>query len=210
MIEIKKGKSPNFLIKYGKEPLFEALTSEDKVTLRSHLLKDQGYLCAYCMCRIKGENDTKIEHYEPRNRRNQLAYRNLLIVCRGNEGEPERKTTCDTKKKNKTIYVDPQNAHHIKTLSYTREGVIKSSDAKINEDLNTALNLNEARLLSVRKAAIRTLENCLHGKSETEVIGTLKKAKKKYEALNKNGQYEPYVGTILHWINKKLRQKGCL
>ena len=61
MIEIKKGKSPNFLIKYGKEPLFETLTSEDKATLRSHLLNDQGYLCAYCMCRIKGENDTKIE-----------------------------------------------------------------------------------------------------------------------------------------------------
>lgn len=42
MIEIKKGKSPNFLIKYGKEPLFETLTSEDKATLRSHLLNDQG------------------------------------------------------------------------------------------------------------------------------------------------------------------------
>ncbi len=66
--------------------------------------------------------------------------------------------------------------NHIRTLSYTREGFIKSSDAQIDEDLNKTLNLNEARLLSVRKAAIRRLEKCLYGKSETEVIGTLKKS----------------------------------
>lgn len=40
-------------------------------------------------------------------------------------------------------------------------------------------------------------------KSEREVIDKLKKVKKKYEALNAKGEYEPYVGVLLYWINKK-------
>lgn len=57
---------------------------------------------------------------------------------------------------------------------------------------------------------MKALESSLHGKSEREVIDKLKKVKKKYEALNAKGEYEPYVGVLLYWINKKLRQKGLL
>lgn len=52
----------------------------DKSALRKSLLEEQGYLCAYCMKRIRQNKDIKIEHYHPRNAENQFDYKNLLTV----------------------------------------------------------------------------------------------------------------------------------
>ncbi len=145
--------------------LFEDLSTEDKSQLRTELLKEQGYLCAYCMARIKDEaQTTKIEHYQPRNKTNQVQYSNLLIVCRGNEGSPAHATTCDTKKGNTSLYLNPQNRIHIQSISYDSLGTIKSSDEKIDKDLNECLNLNNkyGYLVTNRKAALDSFKRKIY------------------------------------------------
>ncbi|WP_286019158.1 HNH endonuclease family protein, partial [Candidatus Venteria ishoeyi] len=73
--------------------------------LRLSLLKEQGYICCYCMSNISIsiENEvekTKIEHYKPRdsNKKHtelELDFKNLYIACDG------EKSHCDTYQDNK-------------------------------------------------------------------------------------------------------------
>lgn len=76
MIYIKKRTEPKSLVEHRCTPgaTFDGL---DKTELRECLLKEQGYLCAYCMKRIHDEKDTKIEHYRARNIENQLN----IAIC---------------------------------------------------------------------------------------------------------------------------------
>ena len=68
MLYIKKGKEPPSLTAYKKEnnAYFDGCNKED---IRKNLLKEQGYLCAYCMRRID-QKHMKIEHWYPENRLN--------------------------------------------------------------------------------------------------------------------------------------------
>lgn len=58
---ITKGREPSSLTQYKKQSgaYFDGTNKED---IRQALLEEQGYLCAYCMCRISAEN-MKIEHW---------------------------------------------------------------------------------------------------------------------------------------------------
>ena len=106
MIHIQKHSPPNKFVEFvqqNKNAHFDDMPSEVKQILRDSLLKEQGYLCAYCMSKIDDQH-TKIEHYEPRNNKNELDYKNLLAVCGGNSGgNDEKHQHCDTKKGNKTL-----------------------------------------------------------------------------------------------------------
>lgn len=89
MIYINKTHEPNSLTEYRKTigSSYKGLPSHTKDELRESLLKDQGYICAYCMKPIHKVNDTKVEHYIPQENANELDYHNLLAVCTGNEGQ---------------------------------------------------------------------------------------------------------------------------
>ena len=119
MIYIKKGIEPRSLIEHRCTPgaTFDGL---DKTELRECLLKEQGYLCAYCMKRIHNERDTKIEHYRARNSENQLEYANLLAVCYGNQSNSngevrygKKRLTCDSMKGSQPLHINPQNEEDI-------------------------------------------------------------------------------------------------
>ena len=57
---IKKGDSPakfeqwkiDFKDRTGREPVYLDLKGSIKRDLKETLLKEQGYICCYCMCRI--------------------------------------------------------------------------------------------------------------------------------------------------------------
>lgn len=210
MIYIKKGKEPTCLKKYKSSDKFEDLTSEDKSDLRNSLLVEQGYLCAYCMKRIYKDGEVKIEHYEARNDDNELKYSNLLAVCKGNEGNPYKMQTCDTRKGNNTIFVNPQDKTHIDKIVYDLNGIIKSEDEQIDYDLNNTLNLNYeyGYLKSNRKAALDKLKEKIleEDKRGKNVKTFLIRLKSKLEDLNSNGEYEEYYGILLWYINKKLKR----
>jgi len=122
----------------------------EKTDLRTSLIKEQGYLCCYCMSRIEDDRrKVKIEHWYPESesikegdRGRTIKYSNLLLACCGKYGEYE---CCDTKKGQKIIFVNPQKKNHIKKIKYRKDGTIYSEDADLNDDLNNKLNLNIKR-----------------------------------------------------------------
>lgn len=209
MIYIKKENEPTCLKKYKSSDKFEDLIGGDKGELRKSLLVEQGYLCAYCMKRISKDSDIKIEHYESRNDENQLKYSNLLAVCRGNEGYPYKMQTCDTRKGNKYLYVNPQDKIHIYKIIYESSGSIKSTDDRINYDLNNTLNLNyEYGYLKLnRKVVLDKLKNKISQevKEGKNTKAFLMKVKTRIEYLDSNGEYKEYCGILLWYINKKLK-----
>jgi len=144
---IKKGEEPEFLIKAKKMSIEEGGTYEklDKTHLIDALMKDQGYICAFCMVRInvkdsKRERVTiihdpswcwpwKIAHLIPQNppannspeelealRLRTLDWKNLFGACRGNDLDKRAEKTCDTRQKNRVPTINPLNQVHIESL----------------------------------------------------------------------------------------------
>ena len=149
-----------------------------KKKLKESLLKEQGYLCAYCMSRIS-EDTMKVEHWHPQKsdtegqelsaeekeneRLLSIDYKNMLAVCIGNEGHPKKEQHCDTRKGNKHLLYNPSNPqdHNRLQIYYLRSGEIASEDAIFCAQLGSkeenkagVLNLNCPKLMNNRAAII--------------------------------------------------------
>lgn len=206
MILIKKNSEPRSLTEYKKtvNSSFDNLPSNVKNDIRESLLKEQGYICAYCMKRIESP-DVKIEHYKARNSENELDYKNLLAVCKGNEGSPKKFQTCDTHKGNDILNINPQDERHILTIFFTRNGEIKSSNDLYQKELNEVLNLNDkyGKLISGRRAALKALQNNIKKKNENKI-------KKLYQSLKNEKIKTEYVGILLWYLEDKSYIKEIL
>lgn len=206
MILIKKNRIPSSLVEYKRtiNASFDNLPKEVKDKLRTSLLKEQGYICAYCMKKLEDDSSrVKIEHYVARNEENELEYRNLLAVCKGNEGESFERQTCDTRKGNREIKINPQANSDILTIGYTSNGEIKSSNSDYQKDFDDTLNLNDTfGLVESRREALNSLKRNL-SKSKTHLTkDTIRRIYTRYiEAENK----ESYVGILLWYLQQKMR-----
>lgn len=202
MILIKKKSEPHSLTTYKKtiNASFDNQPSKVKEDLRKSLLEEQGYICAYCMKRIEESADIKIEHYEARNRTNELSYKNLLVACKGNEGSSKERQTCDTKKGNRVLHIDPQKIGDISTIFFTRNGEVKSTNLLFQKDLDEVLNLNDkfGNLISARKSALKALQKKITPMNKNQIeklYNKLKSAERKIE----------YVGILLWYLKKKIK-----
>ena len=158
MIEIKKGREPDKLLRYRQQEgtSYEQMDKEVKKELLKKLLEEQGHICAYCMRRIPerknlpvGVAPVTIEHWYPRNTESKedigqgLNYRNMFAVCSGNRGCGNKEgMTCDAHRGNEPIKVNPCDIETLRGITYTSSGRIQSSDLEIDEDINERLNLN--------------------------------------------------------------------
>lgn len=92
----------------GIEPLFS------KKKLRHALLKEQGYICAYCTRSISNDHKTKLDHFRPKEKSGYphlvFAYENLLACCDGGERDTDkpRQLYCDSQKGRKDPSKPPQ------------------------------------------------------------------------------------------------------
>lgn len=202
MILIKKKSEPHSLTTYKKtlNSSFDNMPSDVKSELRDSLVSEQGYICAYCMKRIEKSSDIKIEHYEARDSENELSYKNLLAVCKGNEGFPKERQTCDTRKGNEKLHINPQKVGDILTIFFTRNGEIKSSNSLFQKDLDEVLNLNDefGKLITARKSALKALQKKITSMNKTQI-------KKLYNELEKADRKIEYVGILLWYLEKKIR-----
>ena len=202
MILIKKKLEPHSLTEYKQiiNASFDNLPSEIKDDIRKSLLKEQGYICAYCMKRIEENSDIKIEHYEARNNENELVYKNLLAVCKGNEGYSKERQTCDTQKGNQILHIDPQKLGDISTIFFTRNGEVKSTNSIFQRDLDEILNLNDefGKLIPARKAALKALQKKITPMNKNKI-------EKLYNELKTSERKIEYVGIILWYLEKKIR-----
>ena len=202
MILIKKKLEPHSLTEYKQiiNASFDNLPSEIKDDIRKSLLKEQGYICAYCMKRIEENSDIKIEHYEARNNENELVYKNLLAVCKGNEGYSKERQTCDTQKGNQILHIDPQKLGDISTIFFTRNGEVKSTNSIFQRDLDEILNLNDefGKLIPARKAALKALQKKITPMNKNKI-------EKLYNELKTSERKIEYVGILLWYLEKKIR-----
>lgn len=66
----------------------------------------------------------------------------MFAVCSGNRGcGCEEKLTCDARKGNDAIKVNPCDESTLRGITYKSNGIIQFSDPVIDEDLNQRLNL---------------------------------------------------------------------
>lgn len=176
MIYIQKGKEPLSLTEYKKQPYayYDGCNKDD---IRSSLLREQGYLCAYCMRRINKEH-MKIEHWRPEKvltEAQKLDYRNILGVCEGHiDGQDGNKNdTCDSHKGSALITVDPRNKDTLAKIQYkSKTGEIYSNKAMAAETWT---------------------------KQRLETYLT------KYGQKDKEGKKVEYLGIVLWYLDKKMK-----
>ncbi len=130
------------------------------------LLKEQGFLCAYCNDKIpeykKVNNQkyckAKVEHWHPESSvfsiENKLDtdYRNMIICCMGRKavsksteevedyGMNKKELHCDTSKKELFMTLDPREKKHINKLKYTENGQIYCIDFEDRKTLKAQYN----------------------------------------------------------------------
>lgn len=216
MIWIQKGDEPASLMQYRQQPhaYYDGYNNKDE--LREALLRDQGFLCAYCMRRINNDrNNMKIEHWKAQstlvNEVEKLDYKIMLGVCDGCRGTQDRYTTCDEHRHESELYVNPLDRGMMNTISYDRQGLIKSSDKRIDSDLNTVLNLNceqaPSRIVQNRKAIYAECMRKLHQLQVNDKWkeGILRKVLRQYEQ-SENGRKREYIGVPVYLLNKYLKK----
>lgn len=209
----------------GKEPVYEDFSNEDgRKELHEALLKEQGYICAYCMQRI--DNSGKIEHWKGQSEHgeNSLDYDNMFAVCRGKMGEKTVDFHCDTKRSEYQsigqgdLTLNPTNANHIHSLKYLRNGTIyhqnieisteedKSKLSLIDIDLQYHLNLNHLYLKDNRAkvyAAVSQVLDVLRktGKSQGFIQTQKQKLLRQWQEKTEN-RFKPYCGIVVYFLQR--------
>ena len=192
MILIQKNSEPNSLREHRNTPGadFDGL---DKTELRDSLLKEQGYLCAYCMKRIRQENKVKIEHYKARNKVNPQRF------------------TCDTRKKEQELHINPQDKNDMETIFYDNQGKIYSKNPEYQKEIDEVLNLNDpyGYLISNRRAALEPLLKRIHDlKPGQDAMPLLRKVERYCYSKNDMQEYPEYVGILRWYVKRQIRRRG--
>lgn len=216
MIEIKKKAEPRSLLTYRLQPFasYAAMPGDVKEEVLESLMEEQGYLCAYCMRRIpqkKKNPSVTIEHWDSQSEHDSargLNYHNMLAVCSGNRGSGAKENlTCDARRGNDVLTVNPLRPETLRTITYNEKGEISSTDDSIKEDLKERLNLNckALQLPECRAAALRELQEKINADNPG------KKATKAYFQNLLNSLMEsdtckkPYVGILINWLESKVK-----
>lgn len=226
MKQIVKLAEPNSLTQHRAKAhsSYSNLPLNAKDELRGNLLTEQGHICCYCMKRIpekitsKGSitYEMKIEHYQCQDyfQHLQLTYDNLLGVCTGNKGKPKNLQTCDAKKGNLPLTINPiSNFPNCETLfKYNSDGEIGSiaNDTEINRQINDILNLNMQTLKDNRKQIYSEVQKRVE--SESKKYNT-KQLKIKYFSQERdkwlmkiNGKYKEFCMVAVYYLTKKIKK----
>ena len=207
---------------------YDLLRNPLKTQVRDALMHEQGHLCAYCMRRIPDEriseedkdlSDVYIEHWQARSavrktsENKGLDYNNMLAVCSGNEKAPratgkrkKRYFTCDKKRDNAPLKINPLDASTLQTIYYLSDGTIKSTDKVIEDDINVRLNLNcnteAVTLPQNRKAVLDAVQEELD-KQDGDWYQRCKDQLDIWE--NEEDPKTPYIGIAIWWLKDQMR-----
>lgn len=210
MIPIIKGKEPKSWTAHRLTPGVRYEATDD---LRGALLRDQGYLCAYCMRRIPandaGTNETsRIEHIVPQSMLSDkecMDYDNMVICCPGAlEGVDKYATHCDRHKAETQISFSPFDTNFIATLEYRSDGTIMSTDKQYDKEINEILNLNISLLKDNRREVKNSVVEALRKRSWK--APDLKRMIDAFSSADKDGQLKPFCGVAIWYLQKKYHQ----
>ena len=207
MRNIQKKDEPHCLTQHRCQAHSDYDNFDGKQELRDSLISEQGGICAYCMQRIRSSvGDMKIEHWHCRDcyQSEQLVYGNLLGVCLGGEGWPEKYQHCDTHKGNDDLCKNPANlAHNVEAvIRYLGDGRIKADDEIFDRELNEVLNLNHPLLINNRKAVLKSFQESL---ARTGNLGSAP-IQRKIDQWSQpaGGNLEPFCMVVVYWLRKRM------
>ncbi|HEY8657867.1 MAG TPA: hypothetical protein VIL78_02460 [Hanamia sp.] len=223
MKQITKIQEPASLVQHrANQPAFyHNLPFAAMNDLRANLLFEQGHICCYCMKRIpeKVERDRtisyemKVEHFQCQDRfeQLQLTYSNLFGACTGNEGQPRRLQTCDTKKANLDLSFNPTStiSNCETVIKYDADGEIYTDSEEINRQLNEVLNLNMQTLKAGRREVYLEVQNKVEVESKKYADKNLRNRFFQQEKIKwlttTTDKYRPFCMVAVYYLNKKIR-----
>lgn len=181
-----------------------------KEPLRKALLAEQEGLCAYCMKQIE-EGAMKIEHHAAQSvdASRELDWSNLLGVCEGGEKGPRALQTCDTRKGNAELSLNPTHERIERQLSYGTKGELLASDANEQREIDDILGLNTA---DPRRARESTLDAFLSVMRAAVPQGTwtasdYERALERFR-MTRAGRVRGYIGIVEWFVRQKRRKAG--
>jgi uncharacterized protein (TIGR02646 family) len=205
----KRPQEPRALLEYRKCGGKSYDDFPHKDTLREALVEDQGALCCYCMSRIEIDlGRMKIEHYRCQrlHPEQQIQWRNLLGSCTGGEGKPPRAQTCDTRKGDEEITVDPLSKN-VSRLHYQPDGRITSSDPEVQRDLDERLNLNSEVLKGNRRAALEGYRRALDVKLGPAKSWRRQALEGELARLREEKPLQELLGVLEYWLGKLIAKR---
>ncbi len=230
MIAITKGPAPERLAALSERTREAGLSPKEayrrmktslKRKVRENLVREQGGLCAYCMCRIPRPDvppkivPVVLEHIVPRDPEDArdegqgLDYRNMVAVCHGNQAERGARhlidLTCDAHKKNTEFRkVNPCRAETLTSIFYHMDGKIDAADEDVRFDLVRTLNLNcpSSPLVAERKAVLDSLIEAMSQVPAADLPAFCTAVRDEFAA--ETDKKTPYVGILLWYLDSMI------
>lgn len=214
---INKNSSPIDYDKYckRKDATYSDLQNNNaiKEVLKKSLLKEQGYICCYCGCKIT-EDNMIVEHLLPRSRypNIELDYNNLLASCDGGRRKRTENNKintqknniipecCDSSKKNNEIKITPLMPKCEESFLFDDQGKIYPMPGDTDaEDTIKVLSLDTPSLNHKRKAAIAAYKYIVDENNYQDHLENIEKC-------NENFEYEPFCFAIKFYIKNHFKK----
>lgn len=211
MRKIKKNDSPvwfekwktEFYSSFHRQPEYEDFDAASRRRLRNELVKEQGFICCYCMRRIYQEG-SHIEHFKPRERykSEEMNYDNMYASCDGNEQEMQIFLQhCDTRKWDwfDDRMPSPLDPDIEKCVEYRVDGKVSpyhhrdNIKYEIEKRMLEHLGLNAPYLVRNRRKTYEESELMDDADYDTE---DWMEFIRYYDSMH-NGMYEEYCGALI-------------
>lgn len=182
-----------------------------KLAMREALLGEQDGLCAYCMKQIEeNAGAMKIEHHTPQTDASRaLDWSNLLGVCMGGEGQPPALQTCDTRKGNAVVSLNPAHERIDRQVTYTTKGALVASNASEQHEADEVLGLNTADPRRARETTLEAFLNVMRAAvpKGTWTVSDYESALDRFR-MTRSGRVRGYIGIVEWFVREKRRKAG--
>ena len=201
----------------------------NKTVIKEQLISEQHGLCAYCMSRIRNDNNMRIDHFVPiqTSGADALNYANMVGCCNGGSTVKPKPglhkiLCCDASKGEQLLTLSPFDRSQIQKLRYRSDGRIYTypQDERLEHDINFVLCLNglvdeksgkcmadtATNLVRNRRQAYLAYEKIIY-KFLSKRDGTLgTHIRRKIAEIESTIECFPYAGVLLYFLKRKLKE----
>ena len=210
MRRIVKQREPAELTAHRKTQVGVDYDNAPKEPMRKALLAEQESLCAYCMKQID-VGAMKIEHHTAQtvDASRELDWSNLLGVCEGGEKGPRNLQTCDTRKGNAVVSLNPTQERIERQVTYTTKGVLVASNASEQHEADEVLGLNTADPRRARETTLEAFLNVMRAAvpKGTWTVSDYESALDRFR-VTRSGRVRGYIGIVEWFVRQKRRKAG--
>ena len=215
MRRIVKQREPAELTAHRRTQVGVDYDNAPKEPMRKALLAEQESLCAYCMKQIE-LGAMKIEHHTAQtvDASRALEWSNLLGVCEGGEKGPRTLQTCDTRKGNAVVSLNPTHERLESQVKYGAKdsefGAILATDPRQQGELDDTLGLNSPLLIRARRAEFDQFRVWMKARAPESGNWTATDYERALDSYRRgrNGRVRGYIGIVEWFVREKRRKAG--